>query len=152
MSLEEILSKHTPSPSNLLAVLHEIQNSNDSHSLSSEDLRAAADFMNLPYSYVYGVATFYSMYSLKPRGKNIIRICQSPPCHLMGSTDVSKELMKQLGIGFGETTPDGLFTLEMSSCLGVCGVAPAMMVNDEVVGNLTVERISRIIEEKRRQK
>lgn len=152
MSREEILSKYTQSPSNLLAVLHDIQDSNELHYLSQEDLKTAADFLNLPYSYVHGVATFYSMYSLKPRGRNIIRICQSPPCHLMGSTDVSKELMRQLGIGFGETTPDGMFTLEMTSCLGVCGVAPAMMVNDEVIGNLTVERISRIIEEKRRQK
>jgi NADH:ubiquinone oxidoreductase subunit E len=101
---------------------------------------------------VYGVATFYTMYSLKPRGRNLIRVCQSPPCHLLGSTTVAKELMRQLGIAFGETTADKRFTLEMSSCLGVCGVAPAMMVNDEVYGNLTPELIAEVIAGLRREK
>ena len=113
------------------------------HYLSDADLRAAADYLGLAYSFVYGVATFYTMYSLKPRGRNLIRVCQSPPCHLLGSTTISRELIRLLGVGFGETTADKLFTLEMTSCLGVCGVAPAMMVNDEVYGNLTAERIAR---------
>ncbi len=107
--------------------------------------------MNLPYSYVHGVATFYSMFSLKPRGKYIIRVCESPTCHLMGSSDVIIELAKTLGVGIGETTKDGLFTLELTSCIGVCGVAPAMMINEEVFGNLTPERVQQIIEEKRRE-
>jgi NADH:ubiquinone oxidoreductase subunit E len=90
------------------------------------------------------------MFSLVPRGKYIVRICQSPPCHLLGATPIAQELMKQLGVGFHETTADGVFTLEMSSCLGICGVAPAMMINDEVYGNLTPERIAAIVAEKRR--
>jgi len=113
-------------------------------------MQAAAEHLGLPPSYVYGVATFYTMFSMEPRGRYVIRVCQSPPCHLMGSTDLSKELVKALGIGFGETTKDGLFTLEMSSCLGVCGVAPAMMINGEVFGNLTQARVYEILDDKRR--
>jgi len=151
MSREEILAKYQPNTDNLLAILHDLQNDSGENYLGKEDLQAAADFLNLPYSMVHGVATFYTMYSLKPRGRHLVRICQSPPCHLMGSTKVSLELMKQLGVHFGETTADGQFTLEMTSCLGVCGVAPAMMVDGDVYGNLTPERIKEILDAKRRE-
>ncbi len=151
MSREEILAKYRPDSDNLLAILHDLQNLNQRNFLDKEDLRAAAEFLNLPYSMVHGVATFYTMFSLKPRGRHLVRICQSPPCHLMGSSSVSRELIRQLGVGFGETTADGLFTLEMTSCLGVCGVAPAMMVDGDVHGNLTPERIKTILDAKRRE-
>lgn len=151
MSREQILAKYEPNSDNLLAILHDLQNDNQQNYLGKEDLSAAADFLGLPFSMVHGVATFYTMFSLKPRGRHLVRICQSPPCHLMGSTRISKELIKQLGVGFGETTPDGLFTLEMTSCLGVCGVAPAMMVDGDVYGNLTPERIREVLEAKRRE-
>jgi NADH-quinone oxidoreductase subunit E len=146
MKREKILRKYEPTGDNLLGILHDIQNASPEHYLSDDDLRAVADFLGLAYSFVYGVATFYTMFSLKPRGRNLIRVCQSPPCHLLGSSTISRELIKLLRIGFGETTADKLFTLEMTSCLGVCGVAPAMMVNDRVYGNLTAERIAGIIE------
>jgi len=152
MKIERILKQYECSGDNLLAILHDIQNASEAHYLSETDMRAAADYLKLPYSFVHGVATFYTMYSLKPRGKNLVRVCQSPPCHLLGSSTISRELIKLLGIGFGETTADKLFTLEMTSCLGVCGVAPAMMVNDRVYGNLTAERIAGIIEGLRREK
>ena len=147
MDADTILGKYGKSPADLLAILHDLQNANERHYLPQADLEKAAEQLRLPLSFVHGVATFYSMFSLKPRGKHIVRVCQSPPCHLMGSTSVSRELMSTLGIGFGETTVDGLFTLEMSSCLGVCGVAPAMMIDDEVHGNLIPERIRTIIKE-----
>ncbi len=150
--MKEILEKYEKKSENLLAILHELQDSKEEHYLSKEDLKAVSEYLGLPLSTVHGVATFYSMYAFKPRGKYVIRVCQSPPCHLMGSTTISKELMKILGIKFGETTKDGLFTLEMSSCLGVCGVAPAIMINNKVYGNLTPERLKSIIEEKRREK
>ena len=106
--------------------------------------------MKVPYSYVHGVATFYTMFSLAPRGRHIIRLCDSPPCHLMGSTSVLDYLKEKLGIDVGETTPDGAFTLELASCLGVCGVAPAIMINDEMFGKLTPERVDGILEERRK--
>ena len=142
---DKILKSYGRTGDNLLAILHDIQNASPEHYLSDEDLRAAADYLKQPYSFVHGVATFYSMYSLKPRGRNLIRVCQSPPCHLLGSSTISRELIRLLGIGFGETTADKLFTLEMTSCLGVCGVAPAMMVNERVYGNLTPERIAEVV-------
>jgi NADH-quinone oxidoreductase subunit E len=151
MTSQKIIQQYDPSPENLLSILHDLQDANQRHYLTEEDLQAAAAYLRLPLSFVEGVATFYTMFSLTPRGKYIIRICESPPCHLMGSTTIAQELMKLLGIQFGETTGDELFTLEMSSCLGVCGVAPAMMINDEVYGNLTPHRIREILEEKRRE-
>ncbi len=150
MKPDKILKRYERSGDNLLAILHDIQDASPEHYLSEADLRAAADHLRLPYSFVHGVASFYTMYSLKPRGKNLIRVCQSPPCHLLGSSTISRELIKLLGIGFGETTADRLFSLEMTSCLGVCGVAPAMMVNDRVYGNLTAERIADIVDDLRR--
>jgi NADH:ubiquinone oxidoreductase subunit E len=150
MKTETILKGYERSADHLLAILHDIQDASPGHYLSEADMRAAADYLGLPYSTVHGVATFYTMYSLKPRGKNLVRVCQSPPCHLLGSSTISRELIRLLGIGFGATTPDKLFTLEMTSCLGVCGVAPAMMINDRVYGNLTPERIAGIIADLRR--
>jgi len=152
MNREKILKQYEPQADNLLGILHDIQNASEEHYLTDDDLRAVADFLGLAYSFVYGVATFYTMYSLKPRGRYLIRVCQSPPCHLLGSTTIARELMRLLGIGFGVTTADKRFTLEMSSCLGVCGVAPAMMVNDRVYGNLTPELIAEVIAGLRRGK
>lgn len=152
MNRDKILKTYGRTGDNLLAILHDIQNASPEHYLSDDDLRATADYLRQSYSFVLGVATFYTMYSLKPRGRNLIRVCQSPPCHLLGSSTISRELMRLLGIGFGQTTADKLFTLEMTSCLGVCGVAPAMMVNERVYGNLTPERIAAVIEDLRRAK
>ena len=151
MNREEIIQQFPASGDQLLAILHALQNHNEQNYLNEDDLRAAARYLGLSYSMVHGVATFYTMFSLKPRGRHLVRICQSPPCHLMGATQVSRELMKQLGVSFGETTADGQFTLEMTSCLGVCGVAPAMMVDGDVYGNLTPERIREVLEAKRRE-
>jgi NADH-quinone oxidoreductase subunit E len=151
MTPQKIIQQYDPSPENLLSILHDLQDANQRHFLTEQDLQLAAGYLRLPFSFVQGVATFYTMFSLTPRGKFIIRVCESPPCHLLGSTTIAQELMKLLGIQFGETTGDELFTLEMSSCLGVCGVAPALMVNDEVYGNLTPQRIREILEEKRRE-
>ena len=150
MAPETIIAKYDRSAENLLSILHDLQDAREQHYLTDSDLRLAAEYLRLPFSFVHGVATFYTMFSLTPRGRFIIRICQSPPCHLMGATTVEQELRRLLKVDFGQTTSDGLFTLEMSSCLGVCGVAPAMMVNDEVYGNLTPERIQEILAEKGR--
>jgi len=147
-----ILKKFEPKQENLLLLLHALQKDNKQNYLTAEDLETTAQYLSLPPSFVHGVATFYSMFSLKPRGQYIIRICQSPPCHQMGSSDLIEEVSRALGVEVGETTPDGLFTLETSECFGVCGVAPAMTVNEEVYGNLTPERVRAIFIDKRREK
>jgi len=92
------------------------------------------------------------MYSTKPRGKNVIRLCESPPCFLKGSENVLRKLKKTLDVKINQTTKDGLFTLELCACLGVCGNAPVMMINDDVYGNLNDEKIDKIINKIRGEK
>jgi len=150
MTRDDVLRKYSKDADNLIGLLHDLQGRTEENYLSREDLVAAADYLGLPHSYVHGVATFYTMYSLKPRGRHVIRLCQSPPCQLMGATTVGEELRELLGIDYGQTTEDRQFTLETTSCLGVCGVAPAMMIGDDVYGNLTPEKVREIIASKRR--
>jgi len=146
---EQILKKFEPRLDNILYILHDLQDNNPQRYLAREDIEKCATYLNIPFSYVHGVVTFYSMFSLKPRGRYIIRLCESPPCHLMGSESLLEYLKKKLKVDIGETTTDGAFTLELTSCLGICGVAPALMVNEEMVGNLTPERLDAILEERR---
>lgn len=145
MEKKAILQRFPRSPHVLLALLHELQRANPQNCLTPEDLALAAEHLGLPLSRVHDAVTFYTMFSLRPRGKHVIRVCDSPNCHLFGAWSVVEELKKLLGIGVGETTPDGLFTLELTSCLGACGVAPVMMVDDEVFGNLTPQKLREIL-------
>jgi len=148
----KILKKEEDKRENILSLLHALQRANPENYLSEEDLKAVASYLSLPLSEVLSVATFYSMYSLKPRGKFVIRLCDSPPCYLANSISILEEIKKELGIEVGETTSDGLFTLELSSCLGVCAQAPAMMINDQVYGNLDPKKVFEILDELRREK
>lgn len=149
MDRNEILKKYAPTRENLLYILHDIQDSNPGNNLTTDDLAAVAHYVSTSKAEVMGVATFYSMYSIKERGKYIFRVCMSPPCHMLGSQSIMDYLKKTLKISDGETTEDKLFTLEVTSCLGVCAVAPAMMVNDEMYGNLTEQKIDEIIKKYR---
>ncbi len=145
MEKKAILQRFPRSPDVLLALLHELQRANPQNYLTPEDLALAAEYLGLPLSRVRDAVTFYTMFSLHPRGKHVIRVCDSPNCHLFGAWSVVEELQRLLGVGVGETTPDGLFTLELTSCLGACGVAPVMMVDDEVFGNLTPQKLREIL-------
>ncbi len=138
---DAIVARHPRSPEALLALLHDLQTANAGNHLTVDDLALAASHVGVPLSAVRDAATFYSMFSLVPRGQHIIRLCESPNCHLAGAWSALDELRRLLGVEVGETTADGLFTLELTSCLGACGVAPVMMIDDEVVGNLTPERV-----------
>ena len=149
--MRSLLEKYPRSTEHLLDMLHDLQDAEPRNYLTREALRAVAEYVDVPLSDVVSTATFYSMYSLKPRGRHVIRICESPPCQIVGAESLIDLLAEHLGVGVGGTTEDGLFTLETSSCLGVCGVAPAMMVDDELYGNLTAARVVDVIEETRRQ-
>ncbi|HEU68425.1 MAG TPA: NAD(P)H-dependent oxidoreductase subunit E [Candidatus Acetothermia bacterium] len=138
---EAIAARHPRSPEALLSLLHDLQTANEGNHLTGADLALAASHVGIPLSAVRDAATFYSMFSLAPRGRHIIRLCASPNCHLAGAWSALDELRRSLGVDVGETTADGRFTLELTSCLGACGVAPVMMIDDEVVGNLTPERV-----------
>jgi len=148
--VREILERYPPDRSSLLDILHDFQDADPENHLSTAVLRAAAQYVGVSLSEVLSTATFYSMFSLVPRGHHIIRVCESPPCQLMGGTNILSALSSLLGVKPGETTNDGAFTLETTSCLGVCGVAPAMMIDDELYGNLTSDRLQSIIARVRR--
>jgi len=128
----------------VIPALHALQELYGNY-LPEEAVRQLAEGLRIPVNQVFGVATFYTMFSVRPRGENIIRVCESPPCHLLNSGNIVEILEDELGIKVGETTPDRAFTLELTSCLGVCAVAPAMMVNGEVYGSLTRDKIPEIL-------
>lgn len=129
----------------ILEMLHELQDRSPANFLSEKDLKQVADSLNTTYSHVYGVATYYTMFSLKPRGKYIIRICNSPVCSMEGSESITDVLKELLGVRLGETTEDGLFSIEKASCLGHCDIAPSMMVGKDVYGELSRDRIMEIL-------
>ena len=145
MKKSDILETYAPLMENLLLILHDFQNNNPRNYLSEKDLGLIAKYLNTPYSSIFGVASYYTMFSLKPRGKHVIRICQSPVCHMAGLSDIFTELQHILKINSGETTPDGQFTLETSECLGQCDEAPVMAVNEALYGDLCAKNIMAII-------
>ncbi|MGM0666703.1 MAG: NAD(P)H-dependent oxidoreductase subunit E [Bacteroidota bacterium] len=147
MKTSDILIKFSPEHKNMLDILHALQDNNPYNYLESEDLKAVAAYLNTSLSHVYGVTTYYTMFSVKPRGQYIIRACNSPVCYMEGSLNVLEELKKFLATDIGETTGDRLFTLEVSECLGLCARAPVMMINEEIYGNLDRKMIADIIKE-----
>ena len=149
--LKSILEKYPPSAEYILDILHEIQDAEPENYLSREALRAAARHVEAPLSRVMSTASFYSMFSLKPRGRHIIRICESPPCLLAGGEGLIALLQEELGVKVGGTSEDGLFTLETTPCLGACKGAPAVMIDKTVYERMTGERLVRIIDELRRE-
>lgn len=114
--------------------------------LSYEVQEMIAEGLNIPISEVYGVATFYSRFTLKPSGKFKIGVCLGTACYVKGSALVMDKIREKLGIEAGETTKDGKFSLDATRCLGACGLAPVMMINGEVYGRLTPDEAVKIIE------
>ena len=143
-AIQEALARHKAVKGGLLPALHEVQGLCGNW-LPLEALQLISQGMDIPYPYLYGVMSFYTMFSPTPRGKYLIRMCESPPCHIWGADDLLEGLQTELGIKVGETTGDGLFTLETTTCLGVCEVSPAMQINEVVFGRLTPERLKGII-------
>ena len=127
----------------LLVLLEEAQNRFGY--LSAELIAELAKSLDMSLSDVYGMATFYSFLATKPQGRNVIRICRSLPCYLKNYQNIAESVEKKIGIKPGETTPDGKFSLELTNCIGACDKAPAMMINNEVHGDLTPSKITRIL-------
>ena len=113
--------------------------------VAEEVMAELADSLEMPINDVYGVASFYSFLSTKPLGKNVIRICRSLPCYLKHSQAIIESVAKEIGIEPGETTADSRFSFELTNCVGLCDRAPAMMINSDVHGDLTQEKISQIL-------
>jgi NADH-quinone oxidoreductase subunit E len=133
----------------LLPVLHLAQESFGGW-LSPETMDYVAELLNIEPIEVYEVATFYSMYNLKPVGKYMFELCQTGPCMLRGSDDIIAYIGHTLGIKPGETTTDGMFTLKTVECLGACGYAPMMQLGKNYREHLTKEKVDAIIDECRR--
>jgi NADH-quinone oxidoreductase E subunit len=128
----------------LIAVLHRVQELYGY--LSKETISYVAREMRVPLARVMGVATFYHYFKLKPRGKYVISVCLGTACYVKGAPRVMDAIKKELAIGTGETTPDMFFTLQETRCLGACGLAPAIMINDRIYGELTAEKVTEILE------
>lgn len=146
MDKNTIISRFKPDKDNMLNILHELQNSNSNHFLTTDDLKLVAEYLNTTYSSVYGVVKYYSMFSLKPRGKYVIRVCKSPLCHMIDGDGLIEHIKQNIGIGLGETTNDHMFSVEASECLGHCDEAPVMMINDKVYKSLNSEKIKDIFQ------
>ncbi|MGI9861180.1 NADH-quinone oxidoreductase subunit NuoE [Moorella naiadis] len=148
-ALAEAMERYAGTKGSLIPLLQEAQEIYGY--LPGEVMRQIAARLGIPFSKVYGVATFYTQFHLQPRGRNIIRVCQGTACHVRGAARVLETLTSYLGIGKNETTPDGSFTLETVACLGSCGLAPVMMINEETYGRLTPEKIRAILDSYRDQ-
>ena len=150
MELNDLIHKKGNTPDKLVGVLIEYQKTKSRNYLTNEDLNDVAKKMGLPESRVYSVATFYSLLSVQPKGKYVIQICRDVPCLVNGSFDIREELETALQISMGETTKDGLFSLEYASCLGYCEMAPVMRIDQKIYGNLNSRKLAEIIAEYRR--
>src|SRR6056297_443587 len=146
MEKSALISDFEPAKDNMLNILHRLQNKNPNNYLTIEDLKFVAEYLNTTFSTVYGVAKYYSMFSLKPRGKHIIRICKSPVCDMISGRSLIEVIERFLDIRMGGTTSDMLFTLEPSECLGHCAQAPVMMINDKMYTDLNEDKIIEILE------
>ena len=139
---QDLINKRLQSGS-LIPLLHSAQ---DSYGYIPEKIiHYISELVGIPAAEIYGVITFYSQFRLKPLGKNLIRICEGTACHVNGAKSILTVLQDELGISVGETTDDGVFTLQSVACLGCCSLAPVIMVNNDTHGNLNHDKIKRII-------
>ena len=143
--IQQFKGKYPDPRSALLTALHVAQREHDW--LSPEVMRDVAEVMELPPAEVASVASFYTMFNRQPVGEHLIQVCTNISCSLLGAEHIVEYLKSKLGIDVGETTPDNKFTLVTVECLGSCGTAPMMQVNDTYYENLTEEKIDRILAE-----
>lgn len=143
-ALSALIDEYRNRPGALIPVLQKAQELYGF--LPKEALRRVAEGLNLPLSQVYGVATFYAQFHLQPRGRNIIRVCQGTACHVRGAASILSKVQEHLQIKAGETTEDLRFTLEPVACIGACGLAPVMMVNDDTHGRLQPDKIPELLD------
>lgn len=129
---------------NLIPILQDIQNE-DGH-LSKESIVEVGSYLNIPSSKIFGVATFYNQFRFQPNGKYHVQVCRGTACHVLGSATVLQEMEKQLKVKAGETTRDGLFSIEVVACIGACGLAPVISINGEFYAKVTPASLAEIIE------
>ncbi|ADL11817.1 NADH-quinone oxidoreductase subunit NuoE [Acetohalobium arabaticum] len=141
--LFKILDGYAKEEKNLIPILQDVQDEYDY--LPEPVLKEVATEIGLSASQVYGVATFYSQFHLEPRGDNIIRVCMGTACHVRGAENILNKIEEELEIEEGETTENLEFTLESVACIGACGLAPVIMINDDTHGRLTPDRVPEVL-------
>lgn len=141
----EFIKKYPAEKRYTLAILQDIQNKYGF--IPRETMDFIAEYLNLPISDIYSMATFYKALSLKPKGKHIIKVCNGTACHIRGSNILIDEVKNILNIKPGETTDDGLFSMEIVNCLGACALAPVMVVDGKYYGSMTKDKIKTVLDE-----
>ncbi|MHB9028584.1 MAG: NADH-quinone oxidoreductase subunit NuoE [Candidatus Latescibacterota bacterium] len=146
-SIVELIEKYLREPypeSQLISVLHKVQEHYGY--LARKQMDAVAQLMHVPASVVSGVATFYHFFRLQPPGKYSIHVCLGTACYVKGADRIVDRLKQELGIDIGETTKDGLFSLDASRCFGTCGLAPVIMIGGDTYGQVTPDKIPALLE------
>ncbi|MEE9912144.1 MAG: NADH-quinone oxidoreductase subunit NuoE [Deltaproteobacteria bacterium] len=141
---KQIVKKYKGDRTALIAVLQDIQDA--FNYLPKEALKTAATAMNMPFTRMYEAATFYTAFSLKPRGKNVIKICKGTACHVRGASALQDKFERTLNIKPGEMTPDGKFSLETVNCVGACALGPVVVINTDYHGQVTMKKVDKLIE------
>lgn len=142
--ITKILKKYKKDESNLIQILNEVQ---ETYGYIPESVqKEISNYLSIPMAQIYGVITFYSRFTLKPKGKYNIAVCLGTACYVKGSEKILDRVKEKLGIDVGETTKDGKFSIEATRCIGACGLAPVFTVNDEVYGKATIALVDSVIE------
>ena len=139
----DYIYNYEPNPSSLIPLLQKTQE--NFGYLPREALEEISRYLKVPLTRVYGVATFYAQFRFEPLGKYVVRICHGTACHVNGAVNISQAIREEVGIEEGQTTEDGLITLERVACLGCCSLAPVIMINDKVFGKLTPEKVRKLM-------
>lgn len=142
-TINSILSKFPETKGNLIGILHEIQN--HYRYLPEEELRYLSQKVGIPITQIYSIANFYNRFSLKPKGKNEICVCMGTACHVNGAERVIDEIKANLNINVGESTGDMRFHLDEVRCIGACSLAPAVVINEEVYGQVTPKQVPSLL-------
>lgn len=145
LQLNEVIQKNKNKKGALISVLHQAQ---ELYGYLPEHVqKKISEGLRVPMTEIYGVITFYSLFSLEPKGKYRFSVCMGTACYVRGAGEILERLKEKLGVDVGKATEDGLFSIEDCRCLGACGLAPIMMVNDKVYGRLSPKDIDGILEE-----
>lgn len=144
-TVKDIVAPWKGRPGGLIPILQKVQNALGY--LPNEAMKVMSDELKISLGEIYGVITFYAQFHLKPRGRNIVRVCRGTACHVRGSLPILNKVKEILKIGDNETTPDLRFTLEPVACIGACGLAPVIMINEDTHGRLTLDKLQPILDQ-----
>ncbi len=142
--MQKLLEEYLPKKDNLIQMLNEIQEHYGYIPVDAQ--KELSNYLDIPMAEIYGVVTFYSRFSLEPQGKYKISVCLGTACYVKGSQKIMDRLKERLKIEEGQTTEDGMFTIEPMRCVGACGLAPVFTVNGEVYGKATVQKLDEVLD------